>query len=166
MAERVVLSLGANVGDSVATLRDAVSDLGRILGDLRVSSLYVTKPQGGVEQRDFHNIAVSGDFAGTPRALLGEINRIEAAHGRNRAKETLKGPRSLDIDIVLFGSRVVREADLAIPHERMVERQFVLVPLLELHPDSADPVTGERFGALLRMLPDQGVVKAGSLYGN
>ena len=166
MAERVFLSLGANVGDSVATLRDAIRDLEPILGDLHVSSLYVTKPQGSVAQRDFHNIAVSGDFTGTPRALLGEINRIEAAHGRNRANEAPKGPRTLDIDIVLFGSRVVREADLTIPHERMGERQFVLVPLLELLPDSADPVTGELFGAMLRMLPDQGVVKAGSLYGN
>jgi 2-amino-4-hydroxy-6-hydroxymethyldihydropteridine diphosphokinase len=166
MERRVVLSLGSNKGDSIAILRDAVRDLSSVLGDVRVSSLYVTKPQDYADQDDFRNIAVSGSYGGSPRELLDSINRIEASHGRDRSRETPKGPRSLDIDIILFGELVVREPDLAIPHERARVRQFVLVPLLELHPDSADPLTGESFAGALAKLPDQGVEKAGDLYGN
>lgn len=166
MDRRVVLSLGSNKGDSIAILRGAVRDLSSVLGDVRVSSLYVTKPQDFADQGDFRNIAVSGSYPGTPRELLAEIHRIEAFYGRNRSNEIPKGPRSLDIDIILFGPLVVRERDLSVPHERAHARQFVLVPLLELHPDSADPLTGESFAGMLAKLPDQGVEKAGDLYGN
>ncbi len=166
MDRRVVLSLGSNKGDSIAILREAVRDLSSVLAGIRVSSLYVTKPRDYADQEDFRNIAVSGSCGGSPRELLASIHRIEASHGRDRAREIPKGPRSLDIDIILFGDLVVREPDLAIPHERANARQFVLVPLLELHPDSADPLTGESFADVLAKLPDQGVEKAGDLYGN
>jgi 2-amino-4-hydroxy-6-hydroxymethyldihydropteridine diphosphokinase len=166
MEGRVVLSLGSNVGDTGAILREAIEELGCVLADLRVSSLYVTKPQDFLDQADFRNIACSGEFAGTPRELLRIIHQIEDAHGRNRAREIQKGPRPLDIDIILFASLVVRDPDLVIPHERMKERQFVLIPLLELHPECADPVTGESLSSVLERLSDQGVEKAGNIYGN
>ena len=166
MSERVVLSLGSNSGDSVAILRRAVDELTAVLGDIRFSSLYMTKPQDVVEQPDFCNIAVSGRYGDSPVSLLERIHRIETANGRNRERETPKGPRTLDIDIALFGDHCVNMSALVIPHERMHLRQFVLIPLLELHPDSADPVTGEPYLAKLQRLPDQGVKKAGALYGN
>jgi len=166
MNERVVLSLGSNSGDSRAILRRAVDELATFLGDIRVSSLYLTKPQDVTEQPDFCNIAVSGCFGESPVSLLERIHRIETAYGRDRDRETPKGPRTLDIDIALFGERSVNMSALVIPHERMHLRQFVLIPLLELHPDSADPVTGESYLAKLQRLPDQGVKKAGALYGN
>jgi len=162
----VVLSLGSNQGDSLSTLRHAVRDLSSVLSDIRVSSLYLTKPQDVADQDDFCNIAVSGRFDGLPRALLVAIQRIETRYGRARNSESPKGPRTLDIDIALFGTRLVDERDLVIPHERMNMRQFVLVPLLEIEPDSADPVTGEPYRTQLERLPDQGVKKAGKLYGN
>lgn len=166
MEGRVVLSLGSNVGDTGTILREAIQELGRVLAGLRVSSLYVTKPQDFTDQADFHNIVCSGEFTGTPRELLRRIHLIEDAHGRDRAREIHKGPRPLDIDIILFDSVIVSEPDLVIPHERMKERQFVLIPLLELHPECADPVTGESLSSVLERLSDQGVEKAGNINGN
>lgn len=130
---------------------------------MRVSSLYVTKPREYFDQPDFYNAVATGEFRGSPRELLAIIGSIEKKWGRDRTREIPKGPRTLDIDIELFGNIQIREPDLIIPHERMGERQFVLVPLLELLPDSADPVTGEPFRVIAERLPDQGVKKAGLL---
>ncbi len=155
--------MGSNRGDSLGALRGAVASLGALLDDMRVSSLYVTKPMDYLAQPDFLNAAVVGQYRGTPRSLLEAVGAIEKRWGRDRANEIPKGPRALDIDIELFGDSLVRETDLVIPHERMGERLFVLVPLLELLPDSADPVTGEPFREIAGRLSDQGVKKAGAL---
>ncbi len=159
----VVLGLGSNRGDSLGALRGAVASLGEVLEDMRVSSLYVTKPMDYLAQPDFLNAAVAGQYRGTPRTLLEAVGAIEKRWGRDRANEIPKGPRTLDIDIELFGDSLIRETDLVIPHERMGERLFVLVPLLELLPDSADPVTGEPLREIAGRLSDQGVKKAGAL---
>jgi 2-amino-4-hydroxy-6-hydroxymethyldihydropteridine diphosphokinase len=125
--------------------------------------VYVTEPRDVVDQPRFFNMAVSGQYSGTARALLAELNRIEAACGRDRECETPKGPRTLDIDIELFGDDVVREDGLVIPHERLAERQFVLIPLLELDDNAVDPQSGEPYGEICRRLSDQGVEYAGAL---
>jgi 2-amino-4-hydroxy-6-hydroxymethyldihydropteridine diphosphokinase len=161
-----VLGLGSNRGDSRALLGMAIRDLSEILDDVHLSSMYRTAPQDYAEQDDFLNLACSGLYDGSARDLLGAIHRIEANHGRDRESEISKGPRTLDIDILLFGDAVMRESDLVIPHERMRQRQFALVPLLELLPDSADPETGESYRLINRSLGDQGVIKAGTLNGN
>ena len=163
---RVVLGFGSNNGDSLSILKQAVNDFSPMLKDLRVSSLYLTKAQDVIDQPDFCNLAVCGGYDGTPQQLLEYIHVVEARYGRNRSREIPKGPRTLDIDIILFGNECVRNPDLVIPHERMQYRQFVLVPLLELLPDSADPFTGELYRKHLERLPDQGVKKVGNLYGN
>lgn len=94
--------------------------------------MYVT------DQEDFFNMVVSGNYSGTPHQLLDQIHLVEAEYGRDRSKEIRNGPRSLDIDIELFGNLKVNETDLIIPHERMCERAFVLKPLVEVLKKSAD----------------------------
>lgn len=158
------MGLGSNVGNSRLTLRNAVRDLNAVLQEIQVSSVYVTTPQGYSEQNDFLNIVVIGFFGGTPRELLLEIHTIESAYGRDRSDGIKNGPRTLDIDILLFGEHVIHEKDLIIPHERMNERQFVLIPLLELEDVKMDP-NGVLYREILSLLPDQGVRKAGNLYG-
>lgn len=160
--ELVALSLGSNQGDSVSILRGALQRLSAFLSGMRVSSLYRTAPQDVTDQPDFYNAAVSGRFCRTPDALLRLVNGIEADFGRDRLHGVPKGPRTLDIDILLFGNRTVscKAPDLEIPHPAMKKRQFVLVPLLEILPDAADPVTGMFFRDVLAGLPDQGVRKS------
>ncbi len=161
---RVVLGLGSNKGESRAILMHAVSDLSKVLEGMRASSLYETAPQEYLDQKDFLNLAVSGSFTGTPEELFIHTQEIETVYGRDRAGAVSKGPRTLDIDILLFGDRIIKEKDLVIPHERMNERQFVLIPLLEIEPECTDP-SGVSYRKILSLLPDQGVRKAGSLNG-
>lgn len=158
------MGLGSNIGNSRLTLRNAVRDLNAVLQEIQVSSVYVTAPQGYSEQSDFLNIVVIGFFRGTPRELLVAIQNIETRYGRNRIDSIKNGPRTLDIDILLFGELAIHESDLVIPHERMNERQFVLIPLLELEEEQKDP-SGKLYREILSLLPDQDVRKAGNLYG-
>jgi 2-amino-4-hydroxy-6-hydroxymethyldihydropteridine diphosphokinase len=117
--------------------------------------MYVT------DQADFINAAAMGETALSPRELLAAINVIEARFGRNRSRERFKGPRSLDIDILLYDDLVLREADLVIPHAALRERQFALEPLLDLDPCLRDPSSGETYAAVLASLPPQGIYLLG-----
>lgn len=157
----IFLGLGSNQGDSVSILRSAYADLGRILREPRISSLYVSKARYVTDQPDFVNAVVSGLTELDPRGLLGAIHEIEAAHGRDRSRERSKGPRSLDIDILLHGDAVLDEADLAIPHSGLGERKFALLPLVELSPDLRDPRSGKPYAELLAGLPAQGIYLLG-----
>jgi 2-amino-4-hydroxy-6-hydroxymethyldihydropteridine diphosphokinase len=157
------LGFGSNRGDSSEIFRNAIRDLSDVLENITVSSLYRTVPQDYVEQDDFMNLACVGNFTGTARELLEKIHVIENAYGRDRSKEISKGPRTLDIDILLFGNEIISEPDLVVPHERMRFRQFALVPLLDIVPDCADPVTGESYRQICLRLGNQGVQKAGEL---
>lgn len=153
------------MGDSQSLLSDALLDLSSILEEIRVSSLYLTKPQDYIFQSDFYNLVVCGNFDGSARDLLNNIQRIENRFGRDRFSSIPKGPRTLDIDIILFGTAIISEKDLVIPHESVKKRQFVLVPMLELESDCTDPVTGAFYKDILLNLPDQGVRKVGKLHG-
>ena len=160
--EPVVLGLGSNRGNSKAILEGAVCKLASLLADIRVSSLYITKPQDYLDQDDFYNMVVSGNYAGSPASLLKTLQQIEADYGRNREAEIPKGPRTLDIDILFFGSEIVTldNPPLIIPHPAVYRRAFALIPLLELYPDYRDPVTQQPLAAALAALPDQGVRKS------
>lgn len=142
----VFLGLGCNKKfnshSCVETLELACSRLGNLLSGMQVSSIYKTAAMYVTDQDDFYNMAVCGFYEGTPRQLLIEINSIEAEYGRNRDLEIRNGPRSLDIDIELFGNLKINEPDLIIPHERMEERSFVLVPVLELINKNAEILKG------------------------
>lgn len=136
-AVRVALGLGSNVGDGPAHFAAAIAGLRRLGSDLALSPYYRTAPQGGPDQDDYLNAVVVLDTELTPRELLAAVSGLEQAAGRERAERW--GPRTLDIDILLFGDEVVDEPDLVIPHPSMTERRFVLEPLLAVWPDAALP---------------------------
>ena len=122
-------------------------------------------PQDYQDQSDYCNMAVAGMYSGSPEALLETIQIIENRYGRDRSRDIRIGPRTLDIDILLFGSSVLSTGSLVVPHERMNRRQFALIPLLELLPECIEPGTGIPYRDLLEKLPDQGVKKVGNVYG-
>jgi len=124
---------------------------------IRTSSLYRTSPQYVLDQPDFLNLVVTGFTGISPFELLRQTQEIETSLGRNRSRERPKGERTLDIDILLFGSTVIDSKQLQLPHPGMLERAFVLVPLLELEPDLVHPVTGIRFSESLPGVKDQGI---------
>lgn len=134
----VALGLGSNKKFSCLSpeeiLGGAIFGLSKILHNIELSSVYRTKAMYVVDQEDFYNMALVGllDDGICARALLEKIHEIEAAFGRDREKEIRFGPRSLDIDIEFFGKQKILEPDLQIPHPRLKERAFVLIPLLEV----------------------------------
>lgn len=144
------LSLGSNLGDREATLRGAVARLkaGPKIEVRAVSSLYETTPVGLREQPDFLNAAVKIETALAPEALLDRCLEIEKAFDRRR--EVRWGPRTLDLDIILYGELTMATERLILPHPRAKERAFVLVPLLELDPELQ--IEGERASSLLKEL--------------
>jgi 2-amino-4-hydroxy-6-hydroxymethyldihydropteridine diphosphokinase len=155
--ERVFLSLGSNLGRREDNLNAAVQALAGFLEDVRRSSIYETRPMYVEEQPKFLNMVISGLCAFGPPELLQRILALELQLGRDRENYTPKGPRIIDIDILLVGRRIVDREGLHIPHPRLKERQFVLIPLLELEPDLRDPADGRPLTESLRVLEDQGV---------
>jgi len=157
MAESVYLSLGSNLGDRSANLRAAIERLGEAGAIRSVSGFYETEP---VELRDqpwFLNCVVVLETRDTPRALLKKVLAIEREMGRLRMKD--KGPRSIDIDLLLFGDRVVEERGLKIPHPAMHQRRFVLEPLAEIAPEALHPLLRKTARELLADLPVGQVVR-------
>jgi 2-amino-4-hydroxy-6-hydroxymethyldihydropteridine diphosphokinase len=150
----VALGLGSNRGDSPAILRGAVAALTEVLTGLRQASVYKTAPVLVKDQGDFYNTAVTGFYAGTPMELLEAVHRIEVRFGRDRSRERRWGERTLDIDILLFGGLTVRKPLLEIPHPRLRERRFALIPLLELLPAAREPGTGVPYCRYLAALPE------------
>lgn len=167
MSELVVLGLGSNSVlkseekeySPVEILQFACSELEKILEPktAKFSSIYKTKAMYYENQQDFYNMVVCGFYQNSPEELLKQVNQIEAIYGRNREKEIFKGPRTLDIDIELFGNKIVKTENLEIPHKNLKERQFVLIPLLEIFPKYAEPISGAFYSDYLQNLPDQGV---------
>jgi 2-amino-4-hydroxy-6-hydroxymethyldihydropteridine diphosphokinase len=152
----VFLSLGSNIGDREAMLRTAIEALPAAGVEVtRTSSLYETEPQDVRDQRWFLNLIAECRTDLFPVQLLGRLKKIELLLGRKRTIP--KGPRTIDIDIILYGSAVVRTPALEIPHPRFRERRFVLEPLAELAPDLRDPVSRQTVAALLAGVRDQTV---------
>ncbi len=160
-AKKVYLSLGSNLGAREENLRRALKALAH--EEIRVlaqSSIYETEPQDVIDQRWFLNVVVECETRLFPMQLLRALQRIERDLGRARATGAVRrGPRSIDIDILLFGSAVIRTAQLIIPHQRMFDRRFVLEPLLEIAPALRHPVTGEAVAKSLGRVAGQRVRK-------
>ena len=152
-AKQVYLSLGSNRGDRVANLRRAMEELGKTGVEVqRVSSFYKTKPVDFGPQAWFLNCVVEASTEFMPMQLLHAVKFVERALGRRPGVS--KGPRPIDIDILLYDNVVVRTAVLTIPHERMHARRFVLVPLRELVPYVRHPVSRRTVAEMLQDSPD------------
>jgi len=150
-SKRVYLSLGSNTGDREKSLHAALDRLEQ--NDIHIaarSSLYETEPQDVTAQPWFLNIVTDCETRCFPLQLLSVLQRIERELGRTRSPSTMRrGPRPIDIDILMFGSAILETPQLTIPHPRMLERRFVLEPLLEIAPDLKHPVTKKPLRAYL-----------------
>ena len=147
----VAIAIGSNLGDRRAHLTWAVEQLAAHLDDLRISSVLETEPVDVPSpQPPYLNAVVVGETALGPHDLLGLLLELERARGRRRP--SLRAPRTLDLDLILYDALVVDTPGLTLPHARFRERRFVLGPLAELAPDWKDPVSGKSVGELLRAL--------------
>lgn len=152
------LSLGSNIGDRAANIAPAVSALAQHgVRVTRQSSLYETEPVDFRDQDWFLNCVVEAQTDLEPAEIMDALLQIERSLGRHRLVP--KGPRLIDIDILLYGSSVVRTPELEIPHPRMADRRFVLVPFNEIAPDTLHPVLKKTIAELLRSTPDRSEVR-------
>jgi len=155
------IGLGSNLasvaGNPTATLTAAIARL-RSLGEVvSRSSLYETEPVGYMDQPRFLNAAIALRTSLQPEILLLELLAIEREFGRDRSETTPKGPRTLDLDLLLMGDSIIDLPQLTLPHPAMAERRFVLAPLVEIAPELMHPMLKKTVTTLLRELPDEGV---------
>ena len=144
---RAAVALGSNLGDRERYLRDAGAALGQALQDLRLSTFHDTDAVGVGEQPRFLNAAATGYSTLTARDLLATLLQIERRLGRERP--FAGAPRTIDLDLILYGASIIDEPGLRVPHPRFRDRLFVLRPLAEIAADWTDPVTGRTVGELL-----------------
>jgi 2-amino-4-hydroxy-6-hydroxymethyldihydropteridine diphosphokinase len=152
VGETAYLSLGSNLGDRAANLREAIAQMECAGQLLAISAMYETQPVDVPDQPWFLNCVAAIETDKTPGELLQLALQVEARMGRLRLRD--KGPRKIDIDILLFGDRVVDEPGLKIPHPAMQQRRFVLEPLVEIAPEVRHPVIGKTARELLGALSE------------
>ncbi|HEV7966357.1 MAG TPA: 2-amino-4-hydroxy-6-hydroxymethyldihydropteridine diphosphokinase [Candidatus Acidoferrales bacterium] len=160
MAEdkRIYLSLGSNIGDRAANLERAIEALPEIgVRILRRSFLYETEPVDFLAQPWFLNCVVEAETSLAPRQLLEELQAIERKLGSRKLLP--RGPRLIDLDVLFYGTAVIHEAGMEIPHPRLAERLFVLVPLAELAPELSHPVLRKTAAELLAATQDRSAVR-------
>lgn len=161
MAPTVYLALGSNLGDRHKHLADALQHLREAINIESTSSIYETEPVGYLDQPAFFNLVCKGTTHLSPLDLLKFVKDTEVHLGRQPTFRN--GPRIIDIDILLYDDLCIQEEQLTIPHPRMAERAFVLVPLAEIAPDAIEPTSKQTVQALLAAISQQGVSKAGAI---
>ena len=155
---RSLLALGANVGDREKHLRAGLAELDENgVRSIRCASLYYTEPKGLLSQPWFLNTVVEVETTLEPEELMRICLTVEQSRGRQRTVPN--GPRALDIDIILFGDRVIHSDILTIPHPQYTTRRFVLEPLAEIASDTVDPVNGLKIETLLAEISDESCVR-------
>jgi 2-amino-4-hydroxy-6-hydroxymethyldihydropteridine diphosphokinase len=154
-----LIALGGNVGDVRTTFQKAIVDICELAhATLRArSSDYATPPWGDTEQPRFINACIEIETGLDPRPLLDVLHAVEAKHGRDRTRETRWGPRTLDLDLIAYDDVSLAEPGLVLPHPRLFERAFVLVPLAEIAPDRI--IAGRRVQAALANLATEGITR-------
>ena len=152
MPERAYIAIGSNLGDRHAYLEAGLREVAELPSTrlVAVSRAYETPPLGPVEQPDFLNAVFAIETSLAPVPLLAALLAAEKKHQRQRRIHW--GPRTLDLDLLLYGERVVKSADLTLPHPHIHERSFVLVPLCEIAPHLSHPITGQPFAEYLAAL--------------
>ena len=163
---KVYVGLGSNLGERESMIRLALEDLSRLPETqlVRASSLYDTEPVGEVDQPNFLNAVAQLETGLSARQLMWNLRLIEKRLGRVRTQRW--GPRTIDLDLLLYGDEVIDEPELRVPHPELTQRSFVLVPLVELDPLLVHPVTGETLLHHLSRLNTRPPVKRGSRLWN
>ncbi len=156
MSTKIYLALGTNLGERLDNLHTAMNALPPAVCVLRKSTIYETPPWGYTDQPPFLNMVVEAETSLSPRALLDYLKQLEADLGR--IKNFRYGPRHIDLDILFYGRQRCKDERLEIPHPRLHERAFVLVPLADLAPDFVHPVLGEPIKVLLSRLETEQIV--------
>jgi 2-amino-4-hydroxy-6-hydroxymethyldihydropteridine diphosphokinase len=153
----VYLALGSNLGDRAANLRTAIEAFEPEIQSINCSAVYETPPWGYHDQSKFLNQVVEAETDLSPTELLDHIKELEQQLGR---RETFKyGPRMIDLDIIFFDDEVVDSPPLIIPHPRMAERGFVLMPLADIAPHFKHPILGDSVSDLLSKVDQEGIVQ-------
>ncbi len=155
---RYFLSLGSNLGDREKNINHALFSLEKEgVEIMKVSSLYETQPVDFPSQPWFYNQLLEVRTKADPESLLELVKKIEKKMGRKRGQK--KGPRIIDIDIILAGTTVIQKKELKIPHPRMEKRNFVLLPFVEISPDTVHPVLNEEIKTLWEKSEDRSIIK-------
>ena len=150
------IALGSNLGDRADTLSSAVSQMSNLGRVVAQSSLYETEPVGYHHQPAFLNAVVALETQLEPLPLLRGLLTIERELGRDRSQGALKGPRTLDLDLLLMGEWIVAGEELTLPHPELDQRRFVLEPVAEIAPELRHPESNQTMAELLALLPDKG----------
>jgi 2-amino-4-hydroxy-6-hydroxymethyldihydropteridine diphosphokinase len=153
----VFIGIGGNLGDRVENITKAIDTLSPILFDFQCSKFYKTEPRDYFDQDFFLNIVVKGKTDLLPLEFLKITQEIENRGGRTRNNKIPKGPRLIDLDILLYGTLIIDSQVLCIPHREIKNRKFVLIPLLELEPELVEPESNIPYWNFLNTVGNQGV---------
>lgn len=156
------ISLGSNLGNRARHLQQAIAQLRDLpsIRQLHVSDVYQTLPVGP-PQPDYYNACAIAETSLAPHHLLRQLQALEAAAGRERLEHW--GPRTLDLDLLLYGDRQIQTSTLSVPHPYLTQRAFVLIPLAAIAPDWIEPVTGEAIATLAQRVDSTGIERLGSM---